>query len=72
MVQIVYESPLKQGKQVIDADRSFVDVFEALEWSKGVQKQVHLSTRYVCAAVLCITLFNPISHIDSKLSMNLA
>ena len=71
-VQLVCGSPSKQGKQVVNTDRSFLDVFEALEWSKGVQKQVHLSTRHVCAAVLCITLFNPVNHIDSKLSMILA
>ena len=35
MVQLVCGSPFKQGRQVINADRSSLDVFEALEWSKG-------------------------------------
>ena len=35
MVQLVLGSPFKQGKQVINTDRSFHDVFDALEWGKG-------------------------------------
>ena len=35
MVQLVLGSPFKQGKQVINIDRSFHDVFDALEWGKG-------------------------------------
>ena len=34
-VQLVCGSPFKQEKQVINIDRSFHDVFDALEWDKG-------------------------------------
>ena len=35
MVQLVCGSPLKQGFKAIDPHRSFLAVFESLEWSKG-------------------------------------
>ena len=35
MVQLVCGSPFKQGLKAIDPHRSFLDVFESLEWSKG-------------------------------------
>ena len=35
MVQLVWGSPIKQERQDIDTDRSFLNVFEFLGWSKG-------------------------------------
>ena len=35
MVQLVCGSPFKQGLKAINPHRSFLDVLESLEWSKG-------------------------------------
>ena len=59
MVQLVCGSPVKQGLKAINPYRSFLDVFQKLEWSKGYS---------LVGVELCKSLTESVQHPEIRIT----